>query len=390
MPTYAVKGFFPGRMKMFGLTTFGMKKKKNGWGTPLPGVFEFGMFRTLLEKERCRADRNIHAFSVVVFDGTSSPSISLIKVAEVLLKCRRLPDEVGWMEPFKIGVLLPDTNAENSRHFADRVHEVLQKIDMDVPDLIYTYQGNAGEDAMWAPGSKDTILNQKTVNKVGNILPFDHRFSAKRAENLEDLLIQPLPWWKRAMDVLIAGTLLVIIAPFLGCVALLVRITSPEGPVFFVQKRAGAGGRPFNFIKFRTMVPNAEELKATLSEQNECSGPVFKMKLDPRITPLGRVLRKTSIDELPQLWNVLCGDMSLVGPRPPTLDEVVKYDPWHRNRLNTVGGITGIWQVSGRAEIGFEDWMRMDTRYKRMQSFGMDVRLLAKTFSAVFSARGAV
>jgi lipopolysaccharide/colanic/teichoic acid biosynthesis glycosyltransferase len=142
-------------------------------------------------------------------------------------------------------------------------------------------------------------------------------------------------------------------------------------------------------LKFRTMVENAEELKAELTQQNEMDGPVFKMKKDPRITSIGRVLRKFSIDELPQLINVLRGDMSVVGPRPPVPNEVARYEPWHRRRLSVRPGLTCIWQVSGRNEISFEQWMYMDLQYIDTWSFSKDIGLILKTFPVVLTGRGA-
>jgi lipopolysaccharide/colanic/teichoic acid biosynthesis glycosyltransferase len=165
-------------------------------------------------------------------------------------------------------------------------------------------------------------------------------------------------------------------------------ITSP-GSILFRQMRAGLGGTPFTLLKFRTMGMSAEAEKPLLLPCNEQSGPVFKMKQDPRVTSVGRVLRKASIDELPQLWNVIRGEMSLVGPRPPTLDEVARYAPWQVKRLSVTPGLTCTWQVSGRSEIGFAEWVRMDIRYSRTRSPLLDAVLLVRTVPAVLSGRGA-
>lgn len=164
---------------------------------------------------------------------------------------------------------------------------------------------------------------------------------------------------------------------------------SSLGKIIFRQKRVGYGGKPFYLYKFRTMVYGAHKYKSTLLHKNEQSGPVFKIKNDPRITTVGRFLRKTSIDELPQLWNVLKGDMSLVGPRPPTLDEVPHYETWQYKRLTLTPGITCIWQVNGRSEIGFEDWVRMDIRYTKAWSLIYDIKILLRTIPAVILQRGA-
>lgn len=193
---------------------------------------------------------------------------------------------------------------------------------------------------------------------------------------------------KRMFDIVSSGVALWVLAPMLLVVAVLVKLTS-KGPLLFRQTRVGLHGRPFKMLKFRTMVENAEELKAKLAAQNEMDGPVFKMKKDPRITSIGRVLRKFSIDELPQLINVLRGDMSVVGPRPPVPNEVAKYEPWQRRRLSVRPGLTCIWQVSGRNEISFEQWMYMDLQYIDTWSFSKDITLILKTFPVVLTGRGA-
>jgi len=192
---------------------------------------------------------------------------------------------------------------------------------------------------------------------------------------------------KRALDVAGAAALLWLLAPFLLAIAALVRLTS-KGPVFFRQVRVGLHGEQFNMLKFRSMVANAEELRANLTKLNEQSGPVFKIKHDPRVTPLGRLMRKYSIDELPQLVNVLRGDMTLVGPRPPVPHEVAQYEPWQWRRLSVPPGLTCLWQVSGRNEIAFQDWMYLDLQYIDHQNLGQDLNLLLRTVPAVMSGRG--
>ncbi len=192
---------------------------------------------------------------------------------------------------------------------------------------------------------------------------------------------------KRMLDVVASASALWVLAPLLSVVTVLVKLTSP-GPAFFRQLRVGQHGRLFHILKFRSMVTGAEGLQKALEEHNEQSGPVFKIKNDPRITPLGRLLRKFSIDELPQLVNVLRGDMTLVGPRPPVPREVAQYEPWQLRRLSVVPGLTCIWQVSGRNEIAFKDWMYLDLRYIDHWSFGQDLSLLLKTVPTVVAGRG--
>jgi exopolysaccharide biosynthesis polyprenyl glycosylphosphotransferase len=193
---------------------------------------------------------------------------------------------------------------------------------------------------------------------------------------------------KRLFDIVSSAAALTALSPLLVGVALAVKFTS-RGPIFFKQERVGLHGKPFGMLKFRSMVVNAEELKAKLEAQNEQTGPVFKMKNDPRITGIGRFIRKYSIDELPQLINVLRGEMSVVGPRPPIPKEVARYAAWQRRRLSVRPGLTCIWQVSGRNQISFEDWMYLDMQYIDHWSLKNDINLILKTVPVVITGSGA-
>jgi len=193
---------------------------------------------------------------------------------------------------------------------------------------------------------------------------------------------------KRPLDVVASLIGLVLLSPVFLVLAVLVKLDSP-GPVFFKQLRVGKDGKEFEFYKFRSMVQDAEALKTKLMHLNELDGPVFKISDDPRITAFGRFLRRTSLDELPQLFNVLRGDMSLVGPRPPLPDEVANYESWQRQKLSVLPGITCLWQISGRNHIGFTEWMRLDIEYIRRQSFGVDLKILIRTLPAVLLRKGA-
>ncbi|MBM3860432.1 MAG: sugar transferase [Verrucomicrobia bacterium] len=194
---------------------------------------------------------------------------------------------------------------------------------------------------------------------------------------------------KRVMDIIGAVLGLLVIGPLVMLPTMLaIRLTSP-GPVLFRQKRSGLHGRLFTMYKFRSMTNNAEMLRAELEAFNEMTGPVFKIANDPRVTRVGRFIRTTSIDELPQLWNILKGDMSLVGPRPPIPSEVEKYDTWHRRRLSMRPGLTCLWQVSGRNRIGFDQWMKLDLQYIDTWSVWLDLKILARTVPVVFSGFGA-
>jgi len=195
--------------------------------------------------------------------------------------------------------------------------------------------------------------------------------------------------FKRCMDRLGAGVGMLLLSPFFGLVAILIKLESP-GPVFFSQTRIGLGGQPFRCWKLRSMYVDAEQRKQELQEHNEMEGgTTFKMKRDPRVTRVGRFIRKASIDELPQLWNVFNGDMSLVGPRPPVPKEVAQYTARERQRLFVKPGITCIWQVSGRSDIPFPQQVLLDIEYMQKRSLWMDIKLLLRTLPAVLLARGA-
>jgi exopolysaccharide biosynthesis polyprenyl glycosylphosphotransferase len=193
---------------------------------------------------------------------------------------------------------------------------------------------------------------------------------------------------KRTLDVAVASLLLLIALPIVGMIALLIKLTS-GGNVLFRQTRCGLNGRFFTLYKFRTMVEDAEERRRELMHLNEMNGPVFKLRSDPRVTAFGRFLRRFSLDELPQLWNVVRGDMSLVGPRPPIPEEVAKYQRWQRRRLAMKPGLTCLWQVSGRNDLDFDRWMQLDLEYIDSWSPTLDFKILLKTIPAVLSGKGA-
>jgi lipopolysaccharide/colanic/teichoic acid biosynthesis glycosyltransferase len=191
---------------------------------------------------------------------------------------------------------------------------------------------------------------------------------------------------KRALDIVGALGLLVLLSPILLTTLIVLKITTKGRPLF-CQRRVGLQGKLFPMLKFRTMRLDAAKIQHTI--RNEQAGPIFKNRRDPRITRIGRLLRKTSIDEMPQLLNVLVGHMSLVGPRPPIAEEVAKYELWQRRRLSVRPGLTCLWQVSGRSDIGFEDWVRMDIWYVNNQRLWTDLTLLVKTPLSVITCRGA-
>jgi exopolysaccharide biosynthesis polyprenyl glycosylphosphotransferase len=229
----------------------------------------------------------------------------------------------------------------------------------------------------------------KFVTGIGELLP--ERLEVQRLGGRSYIAFDPVArvsWLKRAMDLLLVGLGVVVIAPVLALIALAIKLDSP-GPIFYRQVRVGKNGRHFSMLKFRSMCVDADRRLAELRARNEASGPLFKMRADPRTTRVGRFLRRYSLDELPQLFNVLAGSMSLVGPRPPIPSEVADYEDWQVGRLRAVPGLTGLWQVSGRSEVPFHDMVRLDLHYIRNWSLALDLEILMRTVPAVISSRGA-
>ncbi|AQM60246.2 multidrug MFS transporter [Clostridium baratii] len=199
----------------------------------------------------------------------------------------------------------------------------------------------------------------------------------------DDLKMELYYFFKRLIDVIGAFLGLVVLSPIILIISILIKLDS-NGPILFSQDRVGKDKKVFKMYKFRSMVVNAEELKSKLKEQNEMSGPMFKMKEDPRVTKIGKFIRKTSIDELPQLINVIKGEMSLVGPRPSLPKEVEQFEPWMMERFQVKPGLTCYWQVYGRNDIDFEDWMKLDIKYVQERNIFIDLKLIFKTVFVLF------
>jgi exopolysaccharide biosynthesis polyprenyl glycosylphosphotransferase len=216
-------------------------------------------------------------------------------------------------------------------------------------------------------------------------------FRTGEAADRDTGLLAPALWQlavKRGIDIAVSAVALLVLSPLLLAVSLLVKLTS-HGPVFYVQERVGRDGEPFKIVKFRSMYQDAHDQRHEHAHRNMHAGPIFKIRDDPRVTPVGRAIRRLSIDELPQLINVLKGNMSLVGPRPPLPEEFLRYGAREQQRLLVKPGVTCIWQVSGRSDLDFETWVDMDLEYIRTWSLRLDVKLLAKTVPAVLTGRGA-
>lgn len=248
--------------------------------------------------------------------------------------------------------------------------------------------------------TESSVVQQRqepTDPKVAQILQLYEQERFPSSDATRRLQVRLLLWsiqlhlvqhLKRALDLFLATSALFMLAPMMGLTALAIRLESP-GPVIFRQTRVGKWGKPFTCYKFRSMCIDAEARKEELLRQNEVDGPIFKMQVDPRVTRVGRIIRKLSIDELPQLFNVMKGDMSLVGPRPPVPQEVNQYKFDHLRRLDAVPGLTGLQQVSGRSDLPFERWVELDLQYISQQSLRKDIEILLKTIPAVILGRGA-
>ncbi|MFN0241277.1 MAG: sugar transferase [Planctomycetota bacterium] len=387
-------------------------------------------FDQLLARERSLANRGTRVFGVIVLRRTSGDARDFGQLARCARQRLRATDLVGRLDGDRIGVLLADTGPAGTRAVAQWLDSTVDALGLCVESAIYIYPSvQDGDDAddrdRGSPPDSRRAVDPRLVASVHGRRGFgDSRASSRRSDAaperwrdthveprrasgrgpqalratedavelpMQDLWLQlciATPRWKRTLDVVLASVALIALAPLFGLVAIAIRLDS-AGPLIFRQQRAGRGGKPFTFYKFRSMHVDAEARRAELLTRNEQCGPVFKIRNDPRMTRVGRILRRFSVDELPQIWNVLKGDISLVGPRSPTLDEVAGYERWQRDRLHVNGGLTCIWQVSGRSHVTFPEWMRMDMRYVRRCSPWLDVLLLARTLPAVVGGRGA-
>ncbi len=330
------------------------------------GIYPAEVFKALLNHERSRADREGSRFSLVVLDvaGLSQNGDGVRMVTKNIQGEMRSIDEAGWLDANSIGILLPATGSEGGRKFAVRLLGSLPGAASRVPWAVYTYpdhwlgadDGPSGEKAHTSPPSVAGLFCTRT------------------------------PAWKRCADVVGAAMLLVLLSPLFLFMAAYIKIVSP-GRILFKQTRVGYGGRYFTFLKFRTMSENNDpgahrQYLKTLIRSAE---PMQKLDADqdPRIIPGGKVVRKACIDELPQLVNVLRGEMSLVGPRPCIPYEAAEYLRWHTHRFDILPGMTGLWQVSGKNKLSFEQMIRLDIEYARHLSPLQDLKILLRTGPAI-------
>lgn len=324
-------------------------------------------FREIVDRERKRTERTSGTFSLLelTLGRDEVRTAQVAGLARIFSQRLRATDVAGFLDNQRIGVVLSGTGEERAWEVAE---DILEKCTpFRAPKCaVYVYPTR--------PWSGDNQFNDTSD---------ETRTGDRQGQSVEALMfVKPLPLWKRAIDMIGASSALFFLWPLFAVVAIIIKRTS-KGPVFFLQKREGLGGKIFTLYKFRTMVVDAEEQKAALRKQSEQDGPAFKMKHDPRITSCGRYLRKTCIDELPQLLNVLKGDMSLVGPRPLPVDESQQCTTWQRRRLEVTPGLTCFWQVDGKSRVPFVEWMRMDIRYIKARNIYQDVKLVVRTAIAV-------
>lgn len=336
-------------------------------------VLDVDAFRRLLGRERMRADRSESKFALAVFEPALESDVESLRPLMAAAESRiRDTDEIGWLETGKVALLLPDTDADGAWKLVEHIREKLGETPQPPHCEVYLYPSHM------PPDDGHELGRMITESRDG-----------RPVEPVEALFCQPLPWWKRGLDILGAMVGITLLAPIMALTAVAVWMTSP-GPILFLQKRNGIGGRPFTVLKFRTMHIDAEARKAELLAQSEQDGPAFKMEHDPRITPIGGFLRRTCLDELPQLFNVLMGDMTLVGPRPMDVKEQQHTSYWQRRRLDVTPGLTCYWQLDGGRKVTFGEWMRMDIRYIDDATFPLDVVLIFRTAIKVLFFRASV
>jgi lipopolysaccharide/colanic/teichoic acid biosynthesis glycosyltransferase len=351
------------------------------------------VFHSMLTLERRRAERSRSSFVLMLLDagalaGTETSVHLMSQVASIAQKTTRETDLVGW---YKNGLVLGVIFTETSVEFKDSITEILRSKVVNALD--------------------DELGREVSSNLVVTVHLFPESQDGDGGEPIADSRLYPdltqgnpkksLPLLvKRTTDIVGSAVLLVLASPLLILVALAIKLTS-KGPVIFQQDRLGQFGSRFKCLKFRTMYTDndskiheeyCQRFIAGRADGETASGkpPVYKITNDPRVTPIGRLLRKTSLDEFPQFWNVLSGKMSLVGPRPPVPYEYAVYDVWHRRRvLEAKPGVTGLWQVSGRSRMSFNDMVRLDLRYSQSWSLWLDLKILIATPRAVLGGEGA-
>ena len=366
-------------------------------------------FRASIIRERQRVDRNKHIVSLLLFTvgKQNADGVMAQQLAHLLAERIRSTDEAGWFDNKRIGIILPDTCADGAYKLANEICKAFNP-EASVPKYtVHTYPSNWFSDGDGHPGQFEIVdlpRRRKPITSQSPSLPAKHSQGANFIsatpsftrdviggckvvpQAIEPFFLQPLPSWKRIVDVLGSLFGLIMLSPILLLVALIIKV-SYGGPVIFKQQRVGYSGRIFTMWKFRTMKRSVEGslhqqyMSSLINGANDESSVKAMTKLDGDlpITGFGRILRAMSFDELPQLINVLCGDMTLIGPRPPTIYEVENYLRWYCERFGTVPGMTGLWQVSGKNKLTFLEMIRLDIRYMKGLSLWLDIMILLKT-----------
>jgi lipopolysaccharide/colanic/teichoic acid biosynthesis glycosyltransferase len=353
--------------------------EQRSFDTEIGGVLTRESFLAQLRIEKLRADRSKGPLSLMIHRLAGLTTARTSHLRDVLARNKRETDVLGYLGEGVFAVICPDTGEEGIGRFVERIKAQIEDMSFSVEAATYPddlFEGLAAP-AAHAHGPSPLMLGSKDSSATGSY------------------------WLKRPMDIVGAALALLVFSPLMLLIAIAVKLTSP-GPIIFRQTRLGKGGVPFVFYKFRSMRVNGDdrihrEYVAKLIKgehdkvnQQDAADPMYKIKADPRVTPVGRFIRKTSIDELPQLFNVLKGEMSLIGPRPPLPYEAESYQSWHLRRvLDIRPGITGLWQVEGRSKVSFDEMVRMDLRYVRGCSLGLDLRILVKTILVVLNCKGA-
>ena len=357
----------------------------------LNGFHSVKQFRWLLEMERARVDRAGSQFSLVLFDTGNSDNGVPQHISQILEARLRITDEAGWFDNRQVGVVMPDTSVQGAWKLAEDVCQSVFDDPRSPFCTVYTYPSDWLSETFKENPSGDPFKtdvpsddNPKNESKK-DIKTLDDRYNSRM---LKPSLAPRNPFWKRGIDVLGAVLLLILLFPLFIMIAGLIKIVSP-GPVYFKQKRVGYKGKLFDCLKFRTMTVNAD---TSVHEQYVCQltcseKPMTKLDMedDARIIPLGNLLRISALDELPQLINVIRGEMSLIGPRPCLPYEAMNYLIWQQKRFYAMPGITGFWQVNGKNRTTFKEMIRMDIRYVKEMSFWLDMKILMGTIPAVFT-----
>lgn len=357
------------------------------------GICAAGDFARIVKRERARADRGGHHFAVIYFNIEKSKltGASPEALLNLLSKRVRLTDEFGWIDKYHIGVMLFNAGADVACRFAGEIRDELSRTVTSLDFCVYTYphdfldRNDGGGNNGNGRKNNDSTENQNSKD------PDEQMLAApviKAVKDISPLIVRKIPVWKRIFDITLASIALILCFPLFLIIGLLIKTVS-SGPVFFKQERIGYGGKRFDFLKFRTMKVNADTcahqcyLSDLINEScsaEEAGRPMAKLDhSDSQIIPFGNFLRNSCLDELPQLINVLRGEMSLVGPRPPIPYEVAEYLKWHHGRFDIVPGMTGLWQVSGKNRLTFKEMIRLDIRYARTVSLYADLKILCKT-----------